>query len=150
MPAGRSVFLIYMTDIAKKTQAIKLLVNGEKYSDIASRTGLSYKTLKRYHGIINKDGPDAVLSPSRQYYQTAEKVRAAIDVINGRSVGDVARELGASDYTVRRWVERYRQGGIDALKDGRRLRKGRRTVSAEEYDLLSQVKSTINNQQTIE
>lgn len=134
-----------MTDIAKKTQAIKLLVNGEKYSDITSRTGLSYKTLKRYHGILKKDGPEALFSPSRQYYQTAEKVRAAIDVINGRFVSDVARELGASDYTVRRWVERYRQGGIDALKDGRRLRKGSRTVSAEEFELIANSK-IINKQ----
>ena len=92
--------------------------------------------------MLEKGGIEAVLSPDSKFYQPAEKVRAAMDVLNGRSVADVAAELGASDYTVRRWVDRYRIGGIEAMKDRRALRRGCRMVSAQEYEILTKVQSS--------
>lgn len=132
-----------MTDIDKRIQAIRLLNDGETYRSVSRSTGLSYKTLKRYHSMLEKGGMEAVLSQDSKYYQPAEKVRAAMDVLGGhRTVSDIAKDLGASDFTVRRWVERYRRGGSEALKDGRVLRRGCRLVSAQEYAILTKVQST--------
>lgn len=130
-----------MTDVEKIEVAIRLLDNGETYSVVSQMTGLSYKTLKRYLGMSRKGGIDAALESRgrNKYYQTAEKVGAVTDVLRGRGVSEVAMGLGASEYTVRRWVQQYQTGGIDALKDGRRLRKGSRIVSAEDYVLLTQI-----------
>jgi transposase-like protein len=91
--------------------------------------------------MLEIGGMEAVISQDNKYYQPAEKVRAAMDVLDGRSVADVAAELGASDYTVRRWVDRYRKGGIEAMKDRRVLRRGCRMVSAQEYDMLTKAQS---------
>ncbi len=131
-----------MTDVDKRIQAIRLLNDGETYSSVSQITGFSYKTLKRYQSMQEKGGMEAVISQDSKYYQPAEKVRAAMDVLNGRSVADVAKELGASDYTVRRWVDRYRKGGIEAMKDRRVLRRGCRMVSAQEYEILTKVQSS--------
>ena len=131
-----------MTDLNKRIQAIQLLNDGATYRSVSQITGLSYKTLKRYQSMLEKGGMEAVLSQDSKYYQPAEKVRAAMDVLDGRSVADVATELGASDYTVRRWVDRYRKGGIEAMKDRRVLRRGCRMVSAQEYEILTKVQSS--------
>ena len=122
--------------------ALRMLGEGLSYSYITNKTGLSYKTLRRIESIQRLGGVQAVLSPRNRYYQPAEKAKAAIDVLNGRAVAEVAAEFGATEHSVRRWVDRYRQGGADALKDGRVQKKGGRQVSADEYDF--KVQSTTN------
>ncbi len=98
--------------------ALALLNSGKSYTEVTSVTGLSYKTLRRYLALHNKYG-EAFLSPGNRYYQTAEKVRAAINVLNGDSVPRVAAELGATEHSVRRWAKLYSEGGQSALKDKR-------------------------------
>ena len=38
-------------------------------------------------------------------------------VLAGRRRGEVARELGVSEATVRKWVQRFRQEGVNGLRD---------------------------------
>lgn len=60
-----------------------------------------------------------------------EKRRRAVDSIReGESPTVVARVLGAPLRSVFHWVSRYRQGGYDALKEGRRSGRPRK-VSGE-------------------
>lgn len=113
-----------MRDRQKIINAVRLLQGGKSYSAVTRETGITYKTLRRHLAIHEHRGAEADLQPGNKYYQRAEKARAVIDVMeNGRSVREVAEELGATEHSIRGWCERYKEGGLEALRDKRRGRK---------------------------
>lgn len=112
-----------MRDREHLVTALRMLGEGRSYSFITNKTGLSYKTLRRIESIQRLGGVQAVLSPRNRYYQPAEKAKAAIDVLNGRAVAEVAAELGATEHSVRHWRDVYVSEGIEALKDQRKKAK---------------------------
>ena len=115
-------FFYFMRDKNILT-AIRLLQEGKPYSAVTRATGITYKTLRRIESILHWHGIEAVLNRKNRYYQTAEKARAAIDVLNGREISAVAAELGATEHSVRQWRDLYAEGGIEALKDKRRRKR---------------------------
>ena len=61
---------------------------------------------------------------SQPRYSAARKVDAVRRVVeDGRSVGDVARELGVSQGSLFFWVRRYRQFAL-AVREGSRVLRG--------------------------
>lgn len=106
---------------------------------------IDVKTLKTYLSTYRRDGEKALIQPGYRHYQTAEKQRAVLDVKAGKRYSCVAAELGASEYTVRRWVAAYNKLGLSALKDKRGLRRGCKTVSQQDYEMLSALKASTNN-----
>lgn len=59
----------------------------------------------------------------------------------GRSAADIAADIPCSARTVRRWIQRYAQGGDHALHDHRRHnRRPRRTTRQEDEDIIAAVR----------
>jgi transposase len=76
----------------------------------------------------NKQKPKPISPALETRYQ---KRRAAVDAVcAGDSVATVARVLKTSSRAIFKWLERYRQGGYDALREGHRSGR-KRKVDAE-------------------
>ena len=113
-----------MKDLNQISKAIHLMRKGATYAQAYRETGVSYKTIRRHMTLNDREGEEAHYRPGNRYYQTAEKVKAVLDVTDrGRSIQEVAAELGATDGSVRDWLAQYSTGGINALRDKRRGRK---------------------------
>jgi transposase len=76
----------------------------------------------------NKSKPKPLTPALEARYQ---KRRAAVDAVRaGDSVATVGRVLKTSSRAIFKWLERYRHGGYDALREGRRSGR-KRKVDAE-------------------
>jgi len=135
-----------MEDVSIIKQVAQLISEGRSYSYIFRVTGISPKTVKRYKALIEKEGEGAILRQGNRYYQTADKAGAVLAVLNnGESLSSVAARIGATESSIREWCKKYETGGIEALKDRRRLRRGYKTISQEDYEMLAALKESTNN-----
>jgi transposase len=63
------------------------------------------------------------------------RLRGLLLVTAGRSCREVAEPFGESGTTVQRWVSRFEQGGLDALREGERAGRPR-TLDAKDWRRL--------------
>ena len=112
-----------------KLEVVKKFIAGESLPKLK---GVQDKTILRYaqsRAKIYKEFDKNILDPKIIYrtYTLAEKIKACKEIIKGKSMRQVARELGMESHgTVRRWYNDYIKHGIAGLQ----YRKGIKPITS--------------------
>ncbi|WP_369209247.1 helix-turn-helix domain-containing protein, partial [Streptomyces sp. PU-14G] len=124
---------------ARRVRAAELFGQGRANAEIARMLGVSDESVRRWKRAWEKGGTDALrrrpatgrppklddaqaervrraLEQGRPQLAEARRVRAAELFGQGRANAEIARMLGVSDESVRRWKRAWEKGGTDALR----------------------------------
>ncbi len=95
--------------------------------------------LSRYNGYPNTQGVYD-MAKSKRYNQEFKLDAARLVVEHGYTFKEAAKRLGVTDWTIRQWVQKFRQGGqlpaagsspSEAADELRRLRKENKRLQME-------------------
>ncbi len=103
----------------EKTQAMRMLAEGQSRAAVSRLTGIDTKTLGRYWAAYQAEGEEAF--KQKRKYSVKFKMAVLDDIEKkGQTVALVSAKYGVPAITIKRWMASKEKGGNAALKDGRR------------------------------
>ena len=107
----------------QKTQAMRLIAEGQSRAAVSRLTGIDTKTLGLYWAAYQAEGEEAF--KQKRKYSVKFKMAVLDDIEKkGQTVALVSAKYGVPAITIKRWMASKEKGGNAALKDGRRGNAG--------------------------